>query len=255
MQNPFARLRATHPVPPTASDPAPAASLAPADAARRAFLRRAGLAGGAIALAACGVAGDPLAPSSGGTDGGTRAVVGPDGSVTLDFRNEADVLNYAYALEQLEAAFYTQVVAAPQFASIFAANEQRILVDLRDHEVAHRDFFAAALGSARIPNLTVDFSAVNFASRASVLATARTFEDLGVGAYNGAGRYLKQGANVTLAGKIVSVEARHAAAIRDLLNPRSGDFAPAAFDDALAPSAVLAAADPFIVQAITVVNA
>jgi hypothetical protein len=66
-----------------------------------------------------------------------------------------------------------------------------------------------------------------------------------------------------VAGKIVSVEARHAAAIRDALDKDNGvraenrpeAFAPDALDPALAPSAVLAAADPFIVQNITVINA
>jgi hypothetical protein len=42
------------------------------------------------------------------------------------------------------------------------------------------------------------------------------FEDLGVAAYNGAGKYLTSADYLTVAGKIVSVEARHAAAIRDM---------------------------------------
>jgi rubrerythrin len=177
-------------------------------------------------------------------------------SITLDFSSDVDVLNYAYALEQLEAAFYTQVVANPAFASIFAANEQRILRDVRDHEVTHRDFLAAALDGARIPNLTPNFSSVDFASRTSVLQTAQTFEDLGVGAYNGAGRYLRNPDYLTVAGKIVSVEARHASAIRATLNGnRTGAFAPNAFDPALAPATVLANAAPFIQDSITVVNA
>jgi hypothetical protein len=87
-----------------------------------------------------------------------------------------------------------------------------------------------------------------------VLQTARVFEDLGVSAYNGAARYLRSEGYLTLAGKIVSVEARHASTIRDLLNNRSGDFAPNAFDMGATPQAVLAAADPFIVQNITVTN-
>ncbi len=226
---------------------------------RREFLRAAGLGGAALALAACGAAGAERAVAGPSGPAPTPATVGPDGTVTLDFSNEIDVLNYAYALEQLEAAFYVAVVSAPQFASIFAANEQRILTDLRDHEVVHRDFFAAAIPAAqRIPGLTPDFSAINFGDRASVLGAARTFEDLGVGAYNGAGRYIKTAAYITLAGKIVSVEARHAAAIRDLLAPRDGGtmgFAPNAYDAGLAPAAVLAAADPFVVQNITVINA
>jgi hypothetical protein len=130
-----------------------------------------------------------------------------------------------------------------------------VLTDVRDHEVAHRDFFAAVIGpAARIPDLTPNFSGINFANRASVLTTARTFEDLGVSAYNGAGKYLKTVAYLTVAGKIVSVEARHASAIRDILAPRSGEFAPMAFDPANTPQTVLAAADPFIVENITVIN-
>ena len=222
---------------------------------RRDFLRSAGLAGATIALVGCGATSNeltaPRVPPQGDPAG---AVVNPDGSITLNFATDVDVLNYAYALEQLEAAFYISVVTNAAFASIFAANEQRVLLDIRDHEVVHRDFFAAALGSAKIPNLTPDFSTISFGSRTSVLNTAKTFEDLGVSAYNGAARYITRADYLGLAGKIVSVEARHASAIRDLLNPRSADFAPNAFDAGATPQAVLAAADPFIVQVITVIN-
>jgi hypothetical protein len=224
--------------------------------ARRDFLRSAGLGGAALALAACGGGGVERALLAPGTPTSpSPAVIGPGGSVTLDFSNEIDVLNYAYALEQLEAAFYIRVTNAPQFATIFAANEQRILRDLRAHEVVHRDFFAAAIPAAeRIPALTPDFSRIDFGSRASVLAAARDFEDLGVSAYNGAGRYLKTNVYLTLAGKIVSVEARHASAIRDVLSPNTGDFAPSPYDAPKTPQEVLAAADPFIVEPITAVN-
>ncbi len=133
------------------------------------------------------------------------------------------ILNYAYALEQLEAAFYIQVIQS-KYAGMTTAEEQ-ILTDIRDHEVAHRDFFKAALGSNAIPGLEVDFSSIKFNDRASVLNAAKTFEDLGVSAYNGAGKLLVSADYLLLAGKIVSVEARHAAAIRSLLNPKSADFA------------------------------
>ena len=59
---------------------------------------------------------------------------------------------------------------------------------------------------------------------------------------------------LTVAGKIVSVEARHAAAIRDLLAPRTGAFAPQAFDEAFTPQQVLATAAPFIRNAVTATN-
>jgi hypothetical protein len=127
------------------------------------------------------------------------------------------ILNYAYALEQLEAAFYTKIILTPY--SGISAQELSYLTDIRDHEVAHREFFKAALGTKAIQSLEVNFSAIDFTKRDSVLGTAKAFEDLGVSAYNGAGRLIKDPGYLTLAGKIVSVEARHAALIRDLITP------------------------------------
>lgn len=175
-------------------------------------------------------------------------------AVTLNFANDFGVLNYAYALEQLEAAFYTAVVASSTFATTFSASEQRVLTDLRDHEIIHREFFRTALGTNAIPMLTFNLSAVNLQSRLSVLNAARDFEDLGVAAYNGAGRYLSSADFLTIAGKIVSVEARHAAAIRDILAPRTGNFAPNAFDPAYTPAQVLGVAAPFVRNQITLTN-
>ncbi len=165
---------------------------------------------------------------------------------------DTGILNYAYALEQLEAAFYTQVVAS--FYAGATADEQTILTDIRNHEVIHRDFLKTALGMAAIANLTVDFTSVNFADRASVLGAARTFEDLGVSAYNGAGQLLTTPANLVNAGRIVSVEARHAAAIRDLITPNSfaaSDVVDAnGLDVVRTPAAVLPLADPYVTTTI-----
>jgi hypothetical protein len=125
------------------------------------------------------------------------------------------ILNYAYALEQLEAAFYIKV--ASSFAAGLSTDERALLTDIRDHEVAHREFFKIALKGDAIPALEVDFTSIDFASRDSVLSTAKAFEDLGVSAYNGAGPFITTPDYLVLAGKIVSVEARHAALIRDLI--------------------------------------
>ena len=143
-----------------------------------------------------------------------------DGRVNLG-SGDTGILNYAYALEQLEAAFYVKVMSSPY--SGMTALETEYLTDVRNHEVAHREFFKAALGSNAIQALEVDFSTINFTSRDSVLGTAKAFEDLGVSAYNGAGKLLVSADYLTLAGKIVSVEARHAALIRDLIS--NGTFA------------------------------
>lgn len=185
----------------------------------------------------------------------------PNDGVNLG-SGDTGILNYAYALEQLEAAFYVQVMMTP-YASM-SAQEAEYLKDIRDHEVAHREFFKAALGSNAIQNLEVNFSSINFSNRDSVLGTAKTFEDLGVAAYNGAGKLLQSADFLLLAGKIVSVEARHAALIRDLIS--NGSFADlnslSAFganntnglDGALNPPQVLAAAGAFIKTKINASN-
>jgi rubrerythrin len=190
-----------------------------APVARRSFLRYtgAGLAVGSLWLAGCSDDDDPIANPA-ATDIGTGDIA---------------ILNYAYALEQLEAAFYAQVVAGGSgtyFAGTTAtAAEKAILADLRDHEAIHAAFFKNALGSNALPDRVPDFSGIDFTQRTTaagsarlgVLDAAKAFEDLGVAAYNGAGRFITNADYLTLAGKIVSVEARHAAAIRELITPNT----------------------------------
>lgn len=173
---------------------------------RRKFLGYAGAATGLMAtLAACNKTNDMGARTSAdGVDLGS---------------GDTGILNYAYALEQLEAAFYVKVIMS-KYASMGSA-EVSLITDIRDHEVAHREFFKTALGGAAIPALEFDFSSIDFSSRDSVLGTAKAFEDLGVSAYNGAGRLIKSADYLVLAGKIVSVEARHASYIRDLIAKNS----------------------------------
>lgn len=149
-------------------------------------------------------------------DGG---IVGPPDPTkrTLNLSNDTGILNYAYLLEQLEAAFYIAAVGSSSFAG-FSAEEKEVFYDLRNHEVIHREFFRTALGSNAIGTLNLNTTTVNtlLTSRDVILRNAEMFEDLGVAAYNGAGKYLTDATNLLIAGKIVSVEARHAAAIRDM---------------------------------------
>ena len=175
--------------------------------------------------------------------------------LTIDFaRGDIAILQFAYALEQLEADFYTRVVSGIANAGLSQA-EQSIMVDLRNHEVLHRELFKAALGASNDFTITTTYPGVNFSSRQSILEAARTFEDLGVAAYNGAAQYISNPDTLTLAGKIVSVEARHASAIRDLLEPNTTAFAPDAFDDVFRPAKVGAAAQGFVTQRLTLANA
>jgi ferritin-like protein len=213
---------------------------------RREFLRVLGL-GSAIVLmptmfAAC-------SDASTGTKGGSSA------AVTLDLSTDFGVLNYAYALEQLEAAFYE--AALKNIIAGCTQAELHALLTIGQHEIVHREFLKAALGSNAIPALQVDFSSLDLTKRDTVFAAAKMFEDTGVAAYNGAGKLIHTPAYLVLAGKIVSVEARHAATIRDILNPKSMDFAgddvvdANGLDQAFAPSTVLSLVDPLIVTPIS----
>lgn len=217
---------------------------------RREFLRLMGV-GGAIVLLPSVIA---------GCDDDDKDITGPGtgATVTIDFsKGDIAVLQFAYALEQLEADFYTNVVNNFSGSDLTAA-DQAVLADVKNHEVIHREFFRAALGTNASFTLATTYGGLNFKSRAAVLGAAKTFEDLGVAAYNGAAQYLADVNNLLVAGKIVSVEARHASAIRDLLNPKENSangFAPTSFDDAFSPAKVRTAAQGYVVQNIAFSNA
>lgn len=220
-----------------AAPPRPSERAAQQQLSRRKFLNYAG-GTAAIIVAATGCSREVLSePNS------TNGVVLGSGDI--------GILNYAYALEQLEAAFYTKVIDS-QYSGI-SSIEVSLITDVRDHEIAHREFFKNALGDKAIGQLEFDFSSINFGSRDSVLTTAKAFEDLGVSAYNGAGRLIESPTYLTLAGKIVSVEARHAAFFRDLIS--FGSFSDEVvnaqgLDTSRKPAEVLAIADPYIITEI-----
>ncbi|MCV9929832.1 ferritin-like domain-containing protein [Flavobacterium sp. LS1R49] len=212
---------------------------------RRSFLKLSGLTivGTGLLLAGCSHDNNEDMPVDDTSLPGIRNGVFDLGS------GDFGVLTYAYALEQLEADFYTKVVNASSFNTVFNDIEKQVLTDLYHHEVIHREFFKAALTGALpspstqlLPNLAFNYGSLNFNSRTDVLATAKALEDTGVAAYNGAGKLIKSADYLLLAGKIVSVEARHASAIRSLINPNSTDFAG---DDIVNPTTGLdAAKDP-----------
>src|SRR4029078_8271264 len=88
---------------------------------RRAFLKWSGVTLGVVAI------------------GCSNDTVGVDGAVALGSGDTA-VLNYAYVLEQLEAAFYDQV-SRTLYAGVTAV-EQQALLEIGAYEAAHRDVLA-----------------------------------------------------------------------------------------------------------------
>lgn len=176
---------------------------------------------------------------------------------------DASVLNYAYALEQLEAAFYAKVSAALPATTGLSATETAYFTQVAAHEAIHRDFLKAAIvrdfAGKLLRDLTPNFDNIDFTKRVKlatdtklgILDAAKAFEDLGVAAYNGVAKLIKAPAYLVIAGQIVSVEARHAAYVRDLITP--GSFAAddqvdptTGLDKQLSPVAVIAIAQAFI---------
>ncbi|MCC3151810.1 ferritin-like domain-containing protein [Hymenobacter sp. BT770] len=181
---------------------------------RRTFLRVAGASAATASLVLAGCS----------TDTPTPTPVNPN-LLTLGSA-DTGLLNYLYLLEQLKTAFYQKVVDAPP--ADLRTGEKAIFDDLRDHELVHRETLRYILGTdafdaALSKPLAFDFSSLTLTTRAGVLAGAQQLEDLGVAAYTGALRLLKTITTVSLLAKVVSVEARHAALVRDLRTP--GSFA------------------------------
>ncbi len=194
--------------------------LSPTPVGRRSFLQYAGAATvtGAL-LTSCATNESAVAP------GGSRnaRIEAVNGVITLP-GGDLGILNYAYVLEQIESRFYELVVANPYPG--MSSYERQLFADLKGHEITHREFYRYSLGGfGLIPDLTLDFSSIDLKSRFSVITASRMFADLGTAAYNGGGKYLTDPINLAISGKLVSLEARHAAVLREILLPNTDAFA------------------------------
>lgn len=129
-------------------------------------------------------------------------------------KNDAKILQYALTLEYLEAAFYAAAVTADNFKT---PEHKQFAQVVAKHEAQHVKDIKAALGKSAVkaPTLNGDAVAALIAPDAFG-ATAVLLEDTGVAAYAGQGPNLKQRAVVKIALSIHSVEARHAAWIRQI---------------------------------------
>jgi rubrerythrin len=155
---------------------------------------------------------------------------------------DVDILNFALTLEYLENAFYQQAL---EQVSGLSGDAKEIAATLQENEAEHVDALTEAvksLGGTPVKAPGVDFGKA-FSSQASFLKTAQTFEDLGVSAYNGAAPNIKSKEVLGSAGSIVQVEARHAAAIREL---NGQPITETAFDKPADEQEVLAAVKPFV---------
>ena len=210
---------------------------------RRLFLQvsAASAASAALVVAGCGDSSTPTPAVN------TNQLALPQGN--------QGVLYYAYLLALAQTTTYQKVMDSPP--SDLTAAERNIFADLRDHAVVHRESLRYLLDPTRAnaifpSNFAFSLTPFTLTSRAGVLAAAQQLEDLVAAAYpviiplfSNSNTYTR-----TLLLKISSVQARHAATVRDLLTP--GGFASSAVVDAngqlitKTPTAVLAALAPFV---------
>lgn len=129
--------------------------------------------------------------------------------------SDIDILQFALTLEHLEANMYAGMLAT----NLLTGKEQTYFTSFGGHEAAHVKALTdtlTKLGANPVQaNAKYNFPA--FDSREAILNFAKTAEDIGVGAYQGAAAAITNKAVLAAAGSIVQVEARHAAIVNLLL--------------------------------------
>ena len=170
-------------------------------------------------------------------------------------QTDLDILNYALALENLEAAYYNLYVgkytasdyAGSNFTPIFGTKINGNIVSyigaIRDHENTHVSALQStikSLGGIPVAPCTYSFGVNNVND---FLMTAMALENTGVMAYDGALAMITNLDVRQAAATIATVEARHAS----YLNVLNGALPfPSAFDTPKAKADILAIAGQFI---------
>jgi hypothetical protein len=184
------------------------------------LLKRAAIGGGAILGTASLLGAIPGA-----------AFASSKGSVRAS--SDVDILNFALTLEYLEAAFYAEALSKGALKGPTLAFAKVVAKD----EAQHVAFLKTALGMKAVKKPTFDFKGTTGATK-SFQSTAIVLEDTGVSAYAGAAPMISNKKTLSAALSVHSVEARHAAWIRNIvgMNP-----APQPFDAAKSKASVLKA--------------
>src|SRR4051812_14401947 len=166
-----------------------------------------GGAGGAAALstliAACG---DDS--SSGSASSSSSSSM----SSTASTKGDLAIVNYALTLEYLEADFYDKVAKS----GLFKGGELKTIKTFGEHEAAHVEALKSAASQLGTPAPRPK-TKFQLKDKMSVLKLAAQVENLGAAAYLGQAGRIKSKKILAAALSIHSVEARHAAALNQLL--------------------------------------
>ncbi|MBA3736587.1 MAG: ferritin-like domain-containing protein [Actinobacteria bacterium] len=152
-------------------------------------------------------------------------------------KSDIAILNFALTLEYLEAAFYVEAIQKGHFTGELDLFTRTVAA----HEAAHVAFLKKALGSRAVAKPSFNFKDTT-SNQAKFMATSQTLEDTGVRAYLGQAGNFKSKKLLGAAATILTVEARHAAWIRDLRGKGNPPVpAPASFQDKRTKAQILAA--------------
>ncbi len=228
--------------------------LADDPSSRKRFFKMMGGAGAVSAatvfLAACG---DDDKKDSASTPAADSTDTGEKSTEDEDVKGDLEILNFALTLEFLEARFYKQVIESgivkdPKVGSIakkFGMTEQE-----------HVDALKATitkLGGKPVTAPETKFEETLDKGLKAVLETAADVENLGAAAYLGQAGNIKNKEVLAAALAIHTVEARHAAALNQLVGRGfggkgglKGTVPDGAFAKPMDMESVLAAVKPFL---------
>ena len=188
---------------------------------RAAFLRKAGVTGGALLA------------------GGAFMGAVPNLALGQSLpKGDVDILNFALTLEYLEAAFYTEAAG-----NDLGGGTQALAELLASHENTHVRTLKKVLGSKAGPKPKFDFRDTT-SDKKKFLQTALELENTGVHAYLGQAGKIQTPAILATAATIVTIEARHAAAVslvagKELKAKKTGITPDGPFDTPLSKGAIL----------------
>jgi rubrerythrin len=154
--------------------------------------------------------------------------------------SDVQVLGFALALENLEAAFY-QAALAPHVA--LTGKVKALATEFGAHEAEHVKALEGLINQLGGKPAAAAKGKFPLKDQAAFLKTAVALEEVGVSAYNGAAPGIQSPDLLSALGSIVQVEARHAGALRMVAGL---DPAPQAFDKPLTAAEVVVRVKPYV---------
>jgi rubrerythrin len=190
-----------------------------------------------------------------GDDKKTTATTSARATTTPEADNASDlkIVNYALTLEYLEATFYQEVLDSGVIKDKKIGDLAKGLAAAEQQHVEALIATAKSLGGTPAAKPMTKFQDTIAKGADTILMTAATVENLGAAAYLGQAGNIKSRDILAAALSIHSVEARHAAALNELVGRGfggrgglEGSLPDGAFGKPMDMAAVLKAVAPFI---------